>query len=401
MSDPLQDDNKMEIEEQATPRSPFVDVRQWTYELSCPKAPQATQESARRALEAYIEEHHAAPLYQRLAELLPPGVWTVQPERLQTLQAALEAALKAAQDKIQEATEIHGETEVREAMLARAQLLAAAGDKPRALTEFASTKEKTVGSGQKIELHFTLMRLALALQDNSMYSEQLAIARELVDAGGDWERRNLFSVYEAVGLLHRRELSRAARILLKSVATFTCTQLFDYNSFVRLAVTIAVASTDRTVHREQIVNNPDVLSVVDEIPGLRELAFSVYECAYARFFRAVVAEVDRMQADWLLGPAAGLLLRELRVVGYRQFLTSYRSVKLASMATAFGVGVEFLDEELSRFIGVGRLNCQIDRVAGVLSTTRPGERQRQYGDLLRQGDLLLDRVNKLTRIGST
>jgi len=34
------------------------------------------------------------------------------------------------------------------------------------------------------------------------------------------------------------------------------------------------------------------------------------------------------------------------------------------MAAAFGVGADFLDKELSRFIAAGRLNCKIDKVAG-------------------------------------
>lgn len=38
-----------------------------------------------------------------------------------------------------------------------------------------------------------------------------------------------------------------------------------------------------------------------------------------------------------------LLIRELRVLVYTQFLESYRSVRLASMAQSFGVSVDFLD----------------------------------------------------------
>jgi len=39
-----------------------------------------------------------------------------------------------------------------------------------------------------------------------------------------------------------------------------------------------------------------------------------------------------------------ILIRELRVLVYAQFLESYKSVRLQSMAQAFGVSVDFLDK---------------------------------------------------------
>lgn len=54
--------------------------------------------------------------------------------------------------------------------------------------------------------------------------------------------------------------------------------------------------------------------------------------------------------------------------------------------------------ELSIFIASGRVNCKIDKVAGVLETNRPDVRNAQYQALIRQGDLLLNRVQKLSRV---
>lgn len=54
----------------------------------------------------------------------------------------------------------------------------------------------------------------------------------------------------------------------------------------------------------------------------------------------------------------------------RQFLESYKSVTLDSMARAFGVSSEFIDEELANFIVRGQVAARIDRVAGVVQTTR-------------------------------
>ena len=45
----------------------------------------------------------------------------------------------------------------------------------------------------------------------------------------------------------------------------------------------------------------------------------------------------------------------------RQFLASYRSVKLEAMANDFGVSASFIDAELSSFISSGKLTCKIDK----------------------------------------
>ena len=45
-----------------------------------------------------------------------------------------------------------------------------------------------------------------------------------------------------------------------------------------------------------------------------------------------------------------------------QFLDSYKSVTLSSMADAFGVSVDFIDGELVEFIVAGRLPAKIDKV---------------------------------------
>jgi|JI10StandDraft_1071094.scaffolds.fasta_scaffold378831_3 hypothetical protein len=52
----------------------------------------------------------------------------------------------------------------------------------------------------------------------------------------------------------------------------------------------------------------------------------------------------------------------MRIRAYSQLLESYKSVEISSMARTFGVTVEFLDRELSRFIFSGRINAKIDKV---------------------------------------
>ena len=110
----------------------------------------------------------------------------------------------------------------------------------------------------------------------------------------------------------------------------------------------------------------------------------------------------------------------MRILAYAQHLQSYRSLTLESMALAFGVTVEFIDRyvpspialslfhsfmfanhshrELARFISQGRLNCTIDKVHGVVETNRPTVKISQYETVLRQGDILLNQVQKLSKV---
>ncbi|KAI0766342.1 hypothetical protein BD413DRAFT_615146 [Trametes elegans] len=62
------------------------------------------------------------------------------------------------------------------------------------------------------------------------------------------------------------------------------------------------------------------------------------------------------------------------------------------------VGVEFVDSELLRFITSGRLHCTIDKVNGVVETNRPSLKNAQYETVIRQGDILLNAVQRLSKV---
>lgn len=89
---------------------------------------------------------------------------------------------------------------------------------------------------------------------------------------------------------------------------------------------------------------------------------------------------------------------ECRLVAYKQFLESYSSVRLDSMASAFGLSPAFLDHELATYIASGRLRCQIDQVAGVIETKRLNVKNTKYQATIKEGDLLLNRIQKLSRV---
>ena len=94
---------------------------------------------------------------------------------------------------------------------------------------------------------------------------------------------------------------------------------------------------------------------------------------------------------------AKYFIKEMRIVAYSQFMESYKSVTLANMAKSFGVSIDFLDKELSTFIAAGRLSCKIDKAAGIVESNRPDERIALYQKIVKEGDFLLNRIQKLSR----
>lgn len=125
---------------------------------------------------------------------------------------------------------------------------------------------------------------------------------------------------------------------------------------------------------------------------------SLYDGRYADYFVAVEGLEHTIATDSHLSTHLNWIIREIRIVAYQQFLLSYRSVTLQSMATTFGVSADFLDKELFRFIGSGRLSAKIDRVSGVVETVKADTKNRLYADMIQHGDALLNRVQKLTRV---
>jgi len=246
--------------------------------------------------------------------------------------------------------------------------------------------------GVRIDCAFAKIRLGMVFTDRELVSKSVALCHKLVEEGGDWERRNRLKVYEAVHLLSTREFKRAAELLLDSLATFTCLELVTFETYIFYTVIASVVALDRVTLKKRVLHAPEILSVIDDIPDLSDFVNALYNCDYATFFLAFPSIVDQLSTDRHLVEHVKYFEREMCVVAYTQFLESYRSVTIASMAAAFGVSEEFLDAELSRYISTSRIHAKIDKVGGVVETNRPDAKNSLYQDAIKKGDQLLNRI---------
>jgi 26S proteasome regulatory subunit N7 len=324
--------------------------------------------------------------------------WPKDRELEKRLKAEISTELAELDGKLKDVEENAGESEVREAKLARAEFFARIMDKKRAEAAYEETFKVTVGFGQKIDIVLSLIRIGLTDMDYPLVAKNVARAKDLIDKGGDWERRNRLKVYEATFLASRRDIKAAAKLFLDALATFSATELYSFKKFVVYTVIMSLVSVDRPTLRDKVVEAPEILSVILEQPKIDAFMNALVNCNYKAFMQSLPDIIDIIEQDRFIAVHSNYIGRELRVVAYSQFLASYQSVTLAAMSTKFGVGLEFLDRELARFIAAGRLNCKIDAVGGVIETTRPDAKNALYQRTIKQGDVLLNRVQKLSRI---
>uniref|UniRef100_A0A2N9FJC8 26S proteasome regulatory subunit RPN7 n=1 Tax=Fagus sylvatica TaxID=28930 RepID=A0A2N9FJC8_FAGSY len=344
---------------------------------------------------AAVKSDDMAPLYETLAA---DSVLERDQGLLDSMRVKIDEEIKKLDEKIADAELNLGESEVREAHLAKALYFIQIGDKEKALEQLKVTESKTVAVGQKMDLVFYTLQLGFFYMDFDLISKSIDKAKSLFEEGGDWERKNRLKVYEGLYCMSTRNFKKAADLFLDSISTFTTYEIFPYDTFIFYTVLTSIISLDRVSLKQKVTDAPEILTIIGKIPYLSEFLNSLYDCQYKSFFMAFAGLTEQIKLDRYLHPHFRYYMREIRTVVYSQFLESYKSVTIEAMARAFGVTVEFIDLELSRFIAAGKLHCKIDKVAGVLETNRPDAKNALYQATIKQGDFLLNRIQKLSRV---
>ncbi|KAK8507041.1 hypothetical protein V6N13_069835 [Hibiscus sabdariffa] len=342
-----------------------------------------------------VKSNEMTPYYETL---VADKVVEVDQSILDSMRAKNEDEIKKLDEKIADAEENLGESEVREAHLAKSLYYIQIGEKEKALEQLKVTETKTVAVGQKMDLVFYTLQIGFFYMDFDLISKSLDKAKNLFEEGGDWERKNRLKVYEGLYCMATRNFKKATDLFLHSISTFTTYELFPYETFIFYTVLTSIISLDRVSLKQKVIDAPEILTVIGKIPNLSEFLNSLYDCRYKSFFLAFAGLTEQIKLDRYLHPHFRFYMREVRTVVYSQFLESYKSVTIEAMAKAFGVSVEFIDLELSRFIAAGKLHCKIDKVAGVLETNRPDAKNALYQATIKQGDFLLNRIQKLSRV---
>lgn len=370
----------------------------------------------------------------------------------QQLEADNQRELEEIQKEEDEAVEKAGDTEIHAARGKRAEFWARVADKDKSIAAYEDVFEKIGMLGTKIDLVLAITRMGLFYGDKQLVKKHITRAKALVESGGDWDRRNRLKAYEGLHLLTVRSYNLSAPLLLDSLSTFTSYELCTYSNLVVYSVLAGSVSLKRVDFKSKVVDAPEIKAILgdgdDKLlalsgaisagPGvdaemqdtssapsaaraavnlttlgssteqpeaemavdfapLAQLVSSLYNGRYKLFFQALaLVEEQFLTQDRYLHEHKNWFIREMRLRAYQQLLQSYRVVGLDSMANDFGVTVDFLDRDLAKFIAAGRIPCTIDRVTGrgVIETNRPDDKNKQYQDVVRQGDQLITKLQK-------
>ena len=230
-------------------------------------------DNARDALLRGIKADQMAPYYRLVvaANVLP-----LDQALLDKLEKENVTELERLDQVLKEAEETEGESDIADALRAKAGYLTRIGEKvcPRrmifpkrspltstCLVLYVQEKaieaqqlalEKTAGLGSRIDIVLTLVRIGFFFGDNQLISTNLAKADEFVETGGDWDRRNRLKVYRGLHLLSIRQFKNASALLIDALSTFTATELLSYNDFVSLTVISGTLTLNRVDLKKKV-----------------------------------------------------------------------------------------------------------------------------------------------------
>lgn len=381
------------LEHEGLAKNPNLELAQIKFLLSSDE--HKNDVASKKKLMDAIQAHDMAPFYEEVCKDLG---WTVDNTLLAGMKERNETHLKELDAAIEDAEQNLGEMEVREANLKKAEYLCQIGSKDASLSAFRKTYDKTVSLGHRLDIIFHNIRIGLFYIDHDLVTRNVERAKSLIEEGGDWDRRNRLKVYQGLYCMVIRDFKAASGFFLDTVSTFTSYELMEYSTFVRYTVYMGMIALPRNQLYDKIVRGSEILEVLHSLPDVKDYLFSLYNCQYAECFVNLAKVEQLMREDRYLSSHYRYYVREMRILAYTQLLESYRSLTLSYMAEAFGVTVDYIDKELARFIAAGRLHCRIDKVSGIVETNRPDSKNYQYQSTIKQGDILLNRIQKLSRV---
>ncbi len=381
-------------DDNALPSIPNLEYAEAIFHLSTPSLAHL-HEKATNLLEEAIERDSSAPLLLYLHE--NPGTtkhikW--EQSRYDDLAAKNTKQLEEMDEAITKAEAEEGEMEVNEALRKKAEYLGTLCDYERAKEAYTKSFEKTVPAGAKIDMMFAQLRLSIFFNKSRETASLLDQTKSLIDAGGDWDRKNRYKAYQGIYLVSVRQFSEASTVLLDSISTFTSTELCSYEDIIKYAVTSGLISLSRTDLKQKVIDAPEVLASRQSMEDLESCVNSLYLSDYAPFFTSLASVQGRLAESRYTAPHVSYFIRALRLRAYNQLLQSYSSLSLQSMAKSFGVSVEWLDADLAKFVRVGKLSAVIDRVNGIVETRRSDGKNEAYAKVVAEGDKLLNKLQK-------
>ncbi|KAJ8942004.1 hypothetical protein NQ314_010233 [Rhamnusium bicolor] len=342
-----------------------------------------------------ITANDMAPYYEKVCEELK---WNVNKTVLNEMKERNKKALDAFDEEINYSIDNLSVVEVKEAYLNKANYLSKIGDKENTIKTLSQAYDKTVSLGYKLDNVSHCIRIGLFFMDLDLIRRSLQRSESLIEEGADWHSRNCYKICKSLYSLIVRDFIAATDVFVDAICTFVCTELISYDNFIKYTILSGLLTLSRSELKRNLIDNPDIQEALHYNNTLKEYLFSLYECEYKRFFERLAEVETMMREDMLLHKHYSFYIREMKIKAYDQLLSTYISVNLSYMANQFGVSSEYIENDISKLIAAGRLNYKIDKVNETVVNIPNNMKNEVFKSVLKQGDLLLNRVHKLSRV---
>ena len=185
----------------------------------------AKKAEGKAKLSELLTENSMASLY---ATVYTKFGWGVDAALVEKMRVANAAKVVEWDEKLADAEKHHGEQEVYDAVIGKADAVAAFGDEDDATAAYLVALDKAFSSGQRIDIQMKMMHAGLFAGNFEYVDGLLRKLRPLVEKAGDWDRRNRLKVYEATFAMSKRSMKIAADFFLDTTKTFTSYDLMPY-----------------------------------------------------------------------------------------------------------------------------------------------------------------------------
>lgn len=184
------------------------------------------------------------------------------------------------------ATENYGDTEIRDAIMDKAAFYLAREKVEQAKKVYLEAFEKTVGVSKRLEIYMILLQILFEEGNLEQIKKYIQKCKNLLEEGGDWERRNKLKVYEGLYCLITRDFATAGQLFVSSLSTFSSPEIMSFEKMCFYTVISGLMTLSRQEIKEKVIDNSEVLTVVRENKHLERLLGSFYGCKYKEFFVA-------------------------------------------------------------------------------------------------------------------
>ena len=106
-----------------------------------------------------------------------------------------------------------------------------------------------------MDIRFKLIFIYLDIHQIEKVKENIDECHNLLEKGGDWERKNKLKVFEGIYNLIVRDFSTAGKLFVDVLPTFNCPEVMSYEQLVFYSILTGIISMDRLSLKKKVIES--------------------------------------------------------------------------------------------------------------------------------------------------